>query len=186
MMVSWPAIIMSIVRLGLVSLVVSVRNLGWHPAPACSRVGSFSLPAGVATRPVSLNRAGQPGLLVGTFKWKIVVQTSDHKSKLWMYKIYKQAMHVYIIFMHANLGKFAISRNLHAPTQNDESFPTIWCWNIWTKIGNIYSPPPPPSLHRCREWRPTVQWFDIEMWTPREHLEMEILQSSLELGNQDY
>ena len=82
MVVCWPAIIMSIVRLGLVSLVVSVRNLGWHPAPACSRVGSFSLPAGVATRPVSLNRAGQPGLLVGTFKWKIVVQTSDHKSKL--------------------------------------------------------------------------------------------------------
>ena len=54
-----------------------------------------------------------------------------------MYKIYKQAMQVYIIFMHADLAKFAISRILHAPTQNDESFPTIWRWKIWTKIVNV-------------------------------------------------
>ena len=100
-----------------------------------------------------------------------------------MYKIYKQAMQVYIIFMHADLAKFAISRILHAPTQNDESFPTIWRWNIWTKIVNILTTtttlqPPGGARRGCQHS------FDIEMWTQREHLETEILQNSSELGNQ--
>ena len=89
MMVSWPAIIMSIVRLSLMSMVVvSVRNLGWHPAAPAPRVWSFSLSTCVASRAVwSLNMEGvrlseARGGGGDTLKCKIV-QKSDHKSKLW-------------------------------------------------------------------------------------------------------
>ena len=87
-MVSWPAIIMSIVRLSLMSMVVvSVRNLGWHPAAPAPRVWSFSLSTCVASRAVwSLNMEGvrlseARGGGGDTLKCKIV-QKSDHKSKL--------------------------------------------------------------------------------------------------------
>ena len=163
MMVSWPAIIMSIVRLSLMSMVVvSVRNLGWDPAAPAPRVWSFSLSTCVASRAVCSLKWG--GRQTGRgrrrkntlkLKCKTVNKKSDHESKLWNVQnakfINKPCMFT-LFFMHADLTKFAISRILHAPTQNDESFPTIWCWNIWTKIVNIYSPPPPSTHHRRQEW----------------------------------
>ena len=160
MMVSGPAIIMSIVRLSLMSMVVSVRNLGWHPATAAPRVGSFSLSTCVASRAVCSLNTGRSDLIRqgGGIHWNVkLCKNLTTNLNYEIYKIYKQAMQVYIIFMHADLEKFAISRILHAPTQNDESFPTIWCWNIWTKIVNILTT---TTLHppQSPEWMPTFIW----------------------------
>ena len=167
MMVSWPAIIMSIVRLSLMSMVVvSVRNLGRDPAAPGPRVWSFSLSTSVASRAVwSLQeeevRRGEVRGRENTLKWKIVQRnlTTNLNLNYEMYKIYKHKpcmFIVYIIFIHADC-RFTISRILHAPTQNDESFPTIWCWNIWTKMLR-YSPPPAATLHRRQQWMPTFIW----------------------------
>ena len=113
MMVSWPAIIMSIVRLSLMSLVVSVRYLGWEATAPGPRVRGFSLPAGVAARSVwSLHRReweGRDGRSLPRRNANDLCKHLTTNLNYEMYKISKQAMHVYILFMHANLGKFCKS-----------------------------------------------------------------------------